>query len=90
MFKLVVEYVIIITMQWIAIAARGDYGLLRGQHSRQHAAAGGYTETIEQHLQHLAEGNLNCQYNRMHRRQEMTKNYIRNKTVTCNDGTPSG
>ena len=76
-----------IAMQWIsALTVRNGLGLDRDD-ARQF---GGFTETIEQHLKHLAEGNLNCQYNRMHRRQEMSRNYVRNKTVTCNDGSPSG
>lgn len=43
------------------------------------------SEDIMQHLRHLSDGNYNCG-----RHTVMTLHYVRNKTVTCNDGSPSG
>ena len=43
------------------------------------------SEDFIQHLQHLSAGNYNCGHHN-----KMTRHFIRNQTVTCNDGSPAG
>ena len=79
--------IVLVTMVTESIYSASDFGLAR-EDNRQYGAS---TETIEQHLKHLAEGKFDCNFKRsLNSRYEMTKHFVRNKTVTCNDGTPSG
>ena len=82
----VTSTLILVTMVTVSTYSRSDFGMVR-EDNRQYGAS---TETIEQHLQHLSEGKFDCHFKRSLSRHEMVKHYIRNKTVTCNDGSPSG
>ncbi len=44
-------------------------------------------EDLMQHLRHLKDGNYVCGYREI---SDMRRHFLRNRTVTCNDGSPAG
>ena len=44
-------------------------------------------DDLVQHLRRLAQGNYVCGYREI---SDMRRHFLRNRTVTCNDGSPAG